>query len=358
MRLSKHQLDRKLSQALQTQLDRWQLFAPCLGANVTIADSLLGVWDAASGYREPDTKAPMPVGGQFYVYSITKTFTAIRILQLAEGGAVNLDAPISAYLSNLPFPPSVTLRRLLNHTGGVPSYTDLPEYRPANRANPDRPWSDEYVMSLTCTGKLDFEPGAGWHYSNTGYLLLRKLIESVTGQSFAKNTQEHVVKPLGLKATYVAERGDTGALVPGFCRSLNEDERMENVIPRYHPGWCLTGLVVSTTQETAKVYRSLFSGALLRERSLIEMRTCVPTGNDGGAFFKKSAYGLGLMVDPEWGFGGLFGHGGDGPGYNTWAMHLPDFHGRSVTLAVFCNTRLAPHPFYLVKDLLRVLKDT
>jgi D-alanyl-D-alanine carboxypeptidase len=133
---------------------------------------------------------------------------------------------------------------------------------------------------------------------------------------------------------------------------------MENVIPRYHPGWCLTGLVVSTTQETAKVYRSLFSGALLRERSLIEMRTCVPTGNDGGAFFKKSAYGLGLMVDPEWGFGGLFGHGGDGPGYNTWAMHLPDFHGRSVTLAVFCNTRLAPHPFYLVKDLLRVLKDT
>ena len=62
------------------------------------------------------------------------------------------------------------------------------------------------------------------------------------------------------------------------------------------------------------------------------------------------------MIDPEWGFGGLYGHGGDGPGYNTWAMYLPDFHGRRLTLAVFCNTSLASHPFYLVKDLLRVLE--
>jgi D-alanyl-D-alanine carboxypeptidase len=349
-------VDENLSQALQAQLDRWQLFSPCLSANVTVDDSVFGTWDAASGYRDPDTRAPMPVGGSFYVYSITKTFTAIRLLQLSESAAVRLDAPICAYLPHLRFPAGVTVRRLLNHTGGVPSYTDLPEYLPANRARPDRPWSEEHVMSSTCTGRLDFEPGGGWRYSNTGYLLLRKLIESVTRRSFAANVQEHIAKPLGLEATRVAERIDTGALVPGFSRDLNDEERMENVIPRYHPGWCYTGLVVSTTHETAKLFRGLFSGKLLRDAALVEMRSFVPTGEPGGFFFKRPGYGLGLMIDPEWGHGGLFAHGGDGAGYNTWAMHLPDFHGRSLALAIFCNVSFARYPFYLVRDLLRVLE--
>jgi D-alanyl-D-alanine carboxypeptidase len=64
------------------------------------------------------------------------------------------------------------------------------------------------------------------------------------------------------------------------------------------------------------------------------------------------------MIDPDWGHGGLFGHGGDGPGFNTWAMHLPDFHGRPVTLVAFCNTTMGGHPVNLVRDMLRVLRAT
>jgi D-alanyl-D-alanine carboxypeptidase len=157
---------------------------------------------------------------------------------------------------------------------------------------------------------------------------------------------------------FVAEEIDRGRLVPGYCCYLNDAEAMENVIPFYHPGWCKTGLVISSTEEVAQFYRALFGGRLISESSLAAMTSWVPVSIGGpNNFFKRPGNGLGLMIDLDWGCGGLYGHGGDGPGYNTWAMHLPDFHGRCLTLAVFCNTSLSSHPFDLVKNLLEVLKD-
>lgn len=344
-----------LSQALQDQLNLWQLFAPCLGANATIMDSVLGTWSAASGYENVETKAPMPVGGLFYIYSITKTFTAVRVLQLAEQGAFSLDDPITRHLQELTLPSTVTIRRLLNHSSGLPNYTDLPTYAPAVREDPSSPWSYDDTVALTCHGKLDFPSGEGWHYSNSGYMLLLFLIEAVTGQSFTTNLEQGIIQPLKLQHTYVAEEIDRGKLVSGYCRYLNDAEVMENVIPRYHPGWCKTGLVISSTEEVAQFYCALFEGRSISTTSLSTMTSWVPAG-DPNDFFKKPGYGLGLMIDPEWRFGGLYGHGGDGPGYNTWAMHLPDFHGRRITLSVFCNTSMMSHPFYLVKDLLQVLE--
>ena len=356
--------DKKLSLTLQKQLDRWQLFAPCLGANVTVIDSVHGKWNAASGYADPDTKALMKVGGRFYIYSITKTFTAVRILQLAEAGTLDLDAPISSYLNNVSLPAGITVRRLLNHTSGVPSYTDLSDYTPSIRANPGKPWSYEHARRLTCTGKFDFEPGNGWHYSNTGYMLLARLIEVVTNQSLAHNMEEGVFAPLTLQSTYVAENIDKGSLVSGYCRYLNDEDAMENVIPRYHPGWCKTGLIVSTTEDTAKFFSRLFSSSLLNERSLVEMKSWVsskvnpaPHTPPQPPFFRKPGYGLGLIIDPDWGYGRFFGHGGDGPGFTTMAIYLPDFHGRQVVLVVFTNTSMGGPPIYLTKDLLRVMKD-
>ncbi len=350
-------MDGSTSRALQNALDRWQLFSPCLGANVTIEDSLRGHWTGASGHADVETKSPMPPGAKFYIYSITKSFTAVRVIQLAEQSLFSLDDPVASHLTEPALPSGVTLRRLLNHTSGVPSYTDLPEYAPATLKSPSRPWSDEHVLKLTCNGKLDFPPGEGWHYSNTGYMLLARLIASITQESFARNIEKGVLQPLGLQCTSVAEDVDDGSITPSYCRSLNKDEMIENIAPRYHPGWCKTGLIISTTDEVAKFYRCLFSGALIAPESLAQMKGWVSVGGDAGPFFKKPGYGLGLMIDPDWEFGGLFAHGGSGPGCRTWAMHLPDFCGRLLTLAIFCNTSMTEQPFDLAKDLLRVMKD-
>lgn len=345
-------MDLQLTHALQTALDRWQKFAPCLGSNAAIIDARLGAWSGAAGQRAIEPDAPMPAGARFYIYSITKTFVAACLLRLG----VALDRPISAYLTRVTLPQDVTIRRLLNHTAGVPSYTDLPDYAAATRDSPGQPWTAEQVISRCCAGELDFSPGQGWHYSNTGYLLLKQTIEAIAGMPLRTTIADGILGPLGLDQTYVAEAVDEGRVTPGYTRLLSTDERMIDVVPIYHPGWCPTGLMVSTVDQVARFYAALMGGGVLDAASLAAMTQAVPSVGDAGPFYRRPSYGLGLMIDPDWGHGGLFGHGGDGPGANTWAMHLPDFHGRALTLAVFCNTTMGGHPFHLAKDLLRVLE--
>lgn len=342
---------------LQDTIGLWQHFAPCLGANVTVSDTVNGYWSSASGFKALNPNQPLEANESFYIYSITKTFTAIVVLKLIEKGLLSLDDPIDKYLTSLSFPTGVTVKRLLNHTSGIPSYTDLPDYMPATKENPSEPWSFGYVIDLTCKGELDFKPGEKWHYSNTGYMLLLLMIESVTGESFSKNIDKIVVQKIGLKNTYVAEDIDDGQVTNGYCRYLNSDERIENITGIYNPWWCKTGLIVSTSLEVTKLYEGLFNGKLVNLESLSQMTEMMPIPQLAGSRFNNPGYGLGLMIEPEGEFGRSYGHGGDGPGSNAWSVYYPDFNGRAIIVTVLCNTSMGGHPFYLVKDILRALKN-
>jgi len=345
-----------LKKQLQKQLDESLLFTPCLGVNVTISDEKYGLWTGSSEFLELTKRIPMPTNSQFYIYSITKTFTAVCILQMVQNEKLSLEDSIIDWLPNLPLPRSVTIRRLLNHTSGVPNYS-IATYMPAVAASPSLPWSYHKFLELTCTGKLDFEPGASFNYSNTGYMLLLKLLETISKDTFSNTLRNQIFQPLELQKTYVAQDIDKGTLVPGFCRYLNSNRLIENVIPKYHPGWCATGVIVSTTHEIVQFYENLFSHKLLKLEQLIEMCQYVSIGQNTSPFFNKPGYGLGLMIDLESNYGEQFGHGGDGPGYNTWVMHLPNFQGHKLTMAVFCNTSMGSHPFNLINDLLFVLSN-
>lgn len=345
-------MDEHLQAALTERLHRSHRFMPCLGVNAAIIDGRHGTWTAAAGWRESGGEAPMPDGARFYIYSVTKTFIAARLLQLG----IDIDRPYSAYHAIPALPDEVTVRRLLNHTAGIPSYTDLPDYRPATRRSPGQPWSTLSVLERCCRGRLDFTPGQGWHYSNTGYMLLALLLEKLSGLSLAATLAEGLMHPLALRDTHVAEDVDHGGcLTPSYSRDLNEDERMADVRAVYHPGWCLTGLIASTALDTTRFLDALMAGKVVPAAQLAAMTTSVSIGMDSGPFFRRPSYGLGLMIDPDWGHGGLFGHGGDGPGTNAWAMHLPDFHGRPLTMTILCNTSMGGHPFHLAKDLLGTL---
>ena len=104
-------------------------------------------------------------------WSITKTCLAACALVLVAGGRLDLDGPIAGR--------SFTLRQLLQHTSGPPCYTEHPDYDPALDRHDD-PWTDEIVLAQAESARLLFEPGHGWSYSNTGYLLVRRLIEQTT----------------------------------------------------------------------------------------------------------------------------------------------------------------------------------
>jgi D-alanyl-D-alanine carboxypeptidase len=337
-------------------IDDWQYFSPCLGSNMTVYDSNYGYSNYASGYKSINPEQQLESKELFYIYSITKTFTAIMVMQLIEREFVILNAPITKYLTDIQLPKEVTVKHLLNHTSGVPSYTDLSDYLSANRGNPSDPWSFEYVIKKTCNGKLDFNPGEMWHYSNTGYMLLLLMIESVTNKSFAKNVDDLIVKKVGLKNTYAVEKIDNN-ITNGYCRYLNNKREMKNITNIYNPWWCKTGLIVSTSYEITKLYNVLFSSQLVSSTSLNAMTKAFSIGQPADLHFKNPSYGFGLMIDPENEFGCSYGHGGDGAGFNTWSVYYPDFSGRAVGVTVFCNTSMRNHPFFLVNEILEKLKN-
>ncbi len=347
-----------LNDELQKILIDWQYFAPCLGANLTVYDSKYGYLNFSSGYASINPEKVLSEESQCYIYSITKTFTAILLMQLFEKGQVSLDDPIVKYFPDILLPKSVTIKHLLNHNSGVPSYTDLPDYMSATRENPSVPWSFEEVIERTCkTVELDFNPEEKWHYSNTGYMLLLLLIERVSGDSFSDNVDQHIVQRIALENTYVAEDVDNGKLTAGYNRYMNNGV-MKSITHKYNPWWCKTGLIVSTTKEITRLYHALFAGKLVNKGSLKEMINAISIMTDAGPHFKKPSYGFGLMIDPENQYGCSYGHGGDGPGFNTWSVFYPEFNGdqREVGVTVFCNTSMGGHPFCLVNEILNALK--
>lgn len=309
------------------------------------------VISSAAGYARQDQSAPLDPAARFPIYSITKTLIAAVTLQLAEQDRLRLDAPVQAYLPALALPAPVTLRQLLNHTGGVPDYGGLSAYFDAVRAHPAQPWSAQEFLAATLPAGLAYPPGQGWGYSNIGYLLLRQVIETVTGASLREALRERIFAPLGLRHTDTAETlEDMQPLTPGYSQFFSPGE-LQDVRSRYHPGWVSHGVVLSTAAELAHMLDAILGGRLLSAESRAAMLKAedVPVQHP---FFHRPAYGLGVMVDKEPANGLIAGHGGGGPGYSAGALTLVDTRGRRITGAVLANSDRDDLALRLAYDLL------
>jgi CubicO group peptidase (beta-lactamase class C family) len=142
--------------------------------------------------NDPDTK--------FRLGSITKQFTAVLVLQLVEEGKLKLDAKISDYLPEYPkkHGARVTIHQLLNHSSGIPSYTDFKDFFAKRSRDPFTPLE---LTKLFWDMDLEFEPGSKYAYNNSGYHLLGVILEKVAGNSYEKRLDEKILKPLGMKNT-------------------------------------------------------------------------------------------------------------------------------------------------------------
>lgn len=340
-----------LNQLLENKLQESFLFTPFLGINVSIIDERLGSWNSAYGLSDPKTRHSFALNSSCYIYSITKTFAAVTLLKLLEQNKLDLDASVQEYFHEFDIDKRITSRHLLNHTSGIVNYTELENYVPDVRNNPGSPWPEIEIVKLIESHDLDFAPGTSWHYSNTAYFVIKKLIELLSGLSFAQAIELYITKPLNLAATFVVQDISKDCLTPGFSRELHPNRSMERVDHKYHPGWCYTGLIISTSEDTVKFYHSLFSGEVLTQAQLAMLTEPVSIGSKEAGFGDPN-YGLGIMIDKASEFGGLmYAHGGQGPGYNPWVMHLPDFFGRAVSIAVFANTAYGIVPRFLLKDI-------
>ena len=300
-------------------------------------------WSYAAGVADLSTKKPMKTDFRFRIGSVTKTFTATVVLQLAGENRLNLDDSIEKWLpgviqGNGYDDKQITIRQLLNHTSGIANYTRSKDF---NMMDTKKSYTAEELVKMGISMPPDFAPGKSWSYSNTGYVLLGILIEKVTGNSYAEEIENRIIEPLELSNTFLP---GNSSVIPGtkHARGYVQLDRASEPkdVTYYNPSMASSaGDMISTADDLNKFFSYLIGGKLLKEQQLKQMLTTVPTGVD-----ELGDSGLGIFKMKLSNGESIWGHGGTIPGFLTFAGGTL---GGKHTLAVNLNSIKAdsPDPF-------------
>ncbi|MEU3428664.1 serine hydrolase domain-containing protein [Streptomyces gardneri] len=279
-----------------------------------------GSWQGSSGVHDLESDSPADPAARFRAGSVTKVFTAATVLQLAAEGRIDLDRTARSYLPEL-IPgryARVTVRQLLNHTHGIPA-PDFPgstvEEWYEDRFRIHSP--EEMVRSATAKPR-EFRPGEKQHYLNIGYTIAGLLVERVTGDTYERQVERRILRPLRLRDTYSpgTAPGIAGPHNHGY-QTMRLDDGSTGLrdvsVWGTTDGWA-AGDLVSTTADLERFTRALFAGRVVRGPLLEEMFTLpkVPDVKSGD----PAAYSAGLSMKK---LGGreVWGKTGGRWGYNT-----------------------------------------
>jgi D-alanyl-D-alanine carboxypeptidase len=323
------------------------------GATVAIYINSQPFLELGIGYQDLNNQVFLPPDAHFYIYSITKSLLATVALHLVSEKLLHLDTSLQAYTPFLDTP--ITLRQLLSHTSGLPEYGELAIYFNAVKANPSHPWSTQDFIEVIQTQGLQFPPGQGWKYSNLGYLVLKCILEAVTGLSIQQLLKNVIFHPLGLEKTFVPQSlDDVVQLTPGYSNFFTA--KLQDITQIYHPGWVAHSVVISTAPELAKMIDALFTGKIIHPDLVEQMLSPV---HIFGEFppLNLAGYGLGLSLDLESPYGKMGGHAGGGPGYATAAFHFPNLVDAQVTIVALLNRDEANYSLMLVDKIAQVLLE-
>ena len=289
----------------------------------------------AVGKGSLETGQAPPMDGEVRIGSNTKTFVAVVVMQLVQEGKVGLDEPIETYLPGLIKGEGVdgskiTVRQLLQHTSGLPEYTDITPGRSDIFQIKDHYAQPRDLLDTALSKPAQFEPGTQWKYTNTNYIVLGMLIERVSQRPVGEQIDQRIVKKLGLSHTYFPTQGEEkirGTHPRGY--HLNADGKLED-ITEMDPAWgWAAGAMVSTPSELNTFFQAVFDGRLLTQASIDEMKKGVDVDSSE---LPGEVYGLGLFGRSLSCGGTAWGHGGDIAGYHTRGGVGPD--GTAVTVAV------------------------
>jgi D-alanyl-D-alanine carboxypeptidase len=270
--------------------------------------------------------------------------TGAVVLQLADEGRLGLDDPLARWLPpRRNVDPAITLRQLLNHTNGLDNYSASPALGAALAADPERVFTGDELLGFL--GPARFSPGARTEYTNTAFLLLGQVAESVTGRAIVDLYHQRLWGPLGLREVFLpgfepapgpvaAARGGSGLVAPLDRMSL------------VSTGHSAYGLFASA-RAVARWGHELFTGTVVSARMQQEMRTLVPAaGNIPG----ESGAGLGIRGYSYLGRRQL-GHSGGASFGSSLLLHDPE---RRVTVAVLMNQGQGADHFSLGPALLEI----
>jgi len=301
---------------------------PVAGLSVAVVKGRDTIVMKGYGYADLENDIPATASTVYRIGSITKQFTSAAVMQLVEQGKIGLDDDITKYFPGFQTRGQhILVRHLLNHTSGIPSYTDIASFgRVITLELPQ-----DSLLALVQKDSLMFAPGSGFYYNNTGYYMLGMLIEKVTGQSYATYMTQHLFQPLGLRSTYycsteplIKHRAQgyavqKGALVNASYINMN--------LPFG------AGSLCSTVGDMVRWEGLLFSGKVVSASSLTQMTTPAKLTSS-----RPMPYGFGLAPDTVGGHR-VIEHGGGINGFISQEEYYPQ---DSLTVVVLANTAPAP----------------
>ncbi|MCB9665107.1 MAG: beta-lactamase family protein [Alphaproteobacteria bacterium] len=246
----------------------------------------------------------------FRIGSISKSFTAVLVMQLVEAGQVGLDDAIARHLSAFSDSPgaAITLRQLLSHTSG---YATLQ----GNDRHVDPPGSEDALarqVDRIASWEPAYAPGTRWAYSNANYLVLGALVQEVTGLDYATCVTSRILEPLGMTHSFVADGGVHEGMAVGHVPWFGRRRALDDA--RTHRVIAPSGGVIASARDTARYLAVMMNGEddILRAGSKARMMR--PASD------VAPHYGLGWAIDPA---EGTVSHTGVVPGIDTLAVMIP-----------------------------------
>ncbi len=273
------------------------------------------IWDT-SGYTSPSGTERWSANTASNIASVTKTFTAVVVMQLVEEGKLSLDDTVDTWFPEQPAGDRITVRMLLSHTSGLADYQTVFGMDPEKWT---KDWAPEDLIAVANeAGPVD-EPGSRRaHYANTNYFLLGLIIEKVTGNSWAHEVESRIIEPLDLKDTAIAKDGRRNeGVVSGYLKT--PDGYLSSLEMPWYPhastAWAAGGMV-SSASDLMTFASALFDGRLVSKETLAVMAQ--PVGTGGGR-----AWGLGGGIIEVAGRT-AFGMGGDSVDYHAFFIGILD----------------------------------
>jgi len=277
------------------------------GISVAVGDDRGVLWSGTAGYNDLLRRVPLQPDDRFCLGSITKTFVATVILQLVEEGKLDLTKTPADYLDpdligNIPNAGTATLRQLLNHQSGIPTWEFQKDWIRKGRGDQmvlGHVWGKSETLHY-CTKDLlpaTNAPGERYSYSNTNYTILGLIIEQVTGNDAAAEIRRRILDRLGLRNTFLESFEDVpGGYVhhyhyatPAFVQDAGVHRGFPEIRPlmvestaaNLSPEWTAGGMI-SSAQDLLRYARALRNGELLGPEMRKEMFTYYPPADGGG----------------------------------------------------------------------------
>jgi D-alanyl-D-alanine carboxypeptidase len=272
-------------------------------------------------------KKPLTEASRFRIASITKTYTAMMILQLVEEGKLKLTNTLDKFFPQVPNAPRITILQMLSHRSGIPNVRrDQATWKPGAAVTQDE------MLALIVKGTPEFEPDTKSSYSNSGYFLLGLIVEKLTGKPYDQALEGRINSRIGLKDTYRA----AGRIDVTKGEALTYINTGSDWKQGFETDPSIGFQLISTPGDMAKFIQALFDLKLISQESLNQMKTM------------RDAEGLGMVTFT---FAGkiFYGETGGGDNYGSWLAYEPE-----EKLAVAYATNAKVHP---VKDIVSGVID-